>query len=793
MSLPTGTSLGPYQVLAPIGAGGMGEVYRAHDPRLGRDVAVKVLRGSVSEDAERLGRFEQEARAAGALNHPNVLAVFDVGRHDHTPYVVSELLEGETLAARMRLGPLPLRKALDYAVQAARGLAAAHGRGIVHRDLKPANLFVTDDGRLKILDFGLAKLAAEDEAAAAAAPAGEATRTTPPDTASGTLMGTAGYMAPEQLRGGPADHRADLFALGVVLYEMLFGRRAFKGETVAETMYATLALDPLERAATSRTLPEGLERVLRRCLEKRPDERFQSAGDLAFQLEALAAGSLDAAGPPVSTVALAAPRRLRRTLPLLALGALAAAALAVLAPRLGVPPPLDSLAVLPFENATGDAGLDYLCDGLTETLTNELAQIRDLKVRTRSAALPFRRQQEDPRAAGRQLNVAAVVVGTLSRRQDQVSISVELIDVAENRQLWGRQYRQRPLSDVLEVQADIAREVGGTLRSRLAGVAGRPPTRDPAAYDLYLRGRQQWNRFREDGFLKAIDYFGQAIERDPGFALAYTGMADAYSLLGIDAHRPPREVMPKARAAAQRALEIDPALPEAHNSLAVYALFHEWDWPAAARSLQRALELRPHYSDAHHFRSHYLQAVGRTEEGVEAARRALELDPLSPIASAELGFAHYLARRYDEALAQYQATLEMAPRFVFANWVRAQAYEQKGMHAQALAEVDEALRAAPEWVYLKNERACALAAAGREAEARQAVAALQASGQPLDPGIVAWVFAQMGDRDSAFRWLDTARRERSSALVWLRVEPKWDRVRDDPRFAALLKDMTPPR
>jgi eukaryotic-like serine/threonine-protein kinase len=787
MTLSPGTRLGPYEVLAPLGAGGMGEVYRARDTRLGREVAVKVLPAEVGASPERVRRFEQEARAAGALNHPGLLAVHDVGAHEGQPYIVSELLRGATLADGLAEGPLPLRKALDYAIQAAEGLAHAHAQGIVHRDLKPANVFVTREGRVKILDFGLAKLVRP----AAEASDDDDTRTSGPATTPGAVIGTVGYMAPEQVRGLEADQRSDLFALGAILFEMLTGRRAFKGETQADTMYAILREDPLEKG-TARALPPAVERLLRRCLEKGPEERFQSAGDLAFHLRSLSTEVDRGVERPLSAPAPAAaarPSGWRRGLAL----ALAAAVLALAA--LGVrswwpAARVASIAVLPFENVSGDPGIDYLADGLTETLTHELARIRDLEVRTRRSEQRFRRQRESPAAAGRQLDVEVVVVGTVTRREDQVSISVELVDVARDRQLWGQQYAQRRLTDVMDVQQEIAGRIVERLRGPSA--AGGPPTRDPVAYDLYLRGRQQWNRFREEGFLKAIDHFGAAIERDPGFALAHTGMADAYSLLAIDSHRPPREVMPRARAAARRALQIDAGLPEAHNSQAVYALFYEWDWPGAARSLERALELRPHYADAHHFRSHHLQAVGRAAESVAAARRALELEPLSPIVSTELGFAHYCARQYDAAVAQYTSTLEVNPQFVFARWLLAQAYAQQGRHAAAMAEIEKGLAVAPRWSFLRYELACAHAAAGRATEARRLVAELEEGPGYRDPGYAAWVYAQLGDHDAAFARLERALEERSSALVWLQVEPKLDGLRGDPRFAGLVRRMGPP-
>ncbi|MGH9366922.1 MAG: serine/threonine protein kinase, partial [Thermoanaerobaculia bacterium] len=523
--LTAGTRFGPYEILAPLGAGGMGEVYRARDTRLGREVAVKVLPASFSQDADRLRRFGQEARAASALNHPNILTIHDVGQQDGAPYVVTELLQGDTLRGHMAAGALAPRRALEHALQIAHGLAAAHERGIVHRDLKPENIFVTRNGRVKILDFGLAKLTE--------APGSTSQTNLPtagPATDPGVILGTLGYMSPEQVRGKASDARSDIFAFGAILYEMLSGRRAFQGDTAADAMSAILTKDPPELSATNRNISPGLDRAVRHCLEKDPERRFHSAHDLAFDLDALS----DASG--AAPQALRPARSWKRmALPIAAAAILALAVAAIWWRRSTTTgAALDSIAVLPFVNASKDPETEYLSDGITESIINSLSRLRELRVVARSSVFRYKGRDEDPQKAGRELNARAVVSGKVLQRGDTLSVQADLVDVGNGAQIWGDHY-DRKLSDILTVQEEIAKEISEKLRLRLTGEEKeklkKRYTESTEAYQLYLKGRYEWEKRTAAGLQQSTEFFQKAIEKDPAFALAYAGLADSYAVL----------------------------------------------------------------------------------------------------------------------------------------------------------------------------------------------------------------------------------------------------------------------
>jgi serine/threonine-protein kinase len=605
----------------------MGEVYRAKDPRLGRDVAIKVLPASFSQDADRLRRFEQEARAAGVLNHPNITAVYDIGTHEGAPYVVQELLEGETLRAVLAGAKLPPRKAIDYALQIAHGLAAAHEKGIVHRDLKPENLFVTKDGRIKILDFGLAKLIHTEEKSPITTLPTETAGTEP-----GVVLGTLSYMSPEQLRGQPTDTRSDIFSFGAILYEVLSGRRAFRGASAADTMSAILKEDPPDLSVTNQNLPPGLERIVRHCLEKNPEQRFQSARDLAFGLESLSdIRGLVAAGRP----APAASSRRRR---LLLLGAGVAVVLLALGGITWVRSrgkPIHSIAVLPFVDGSRDPDAEYLSDGITESVINSLSHLSQLRVTARSTAFRYKGRDVDPQKAGRDLNVRAVVSGNVSKRGDTLVIQADLMDVGNGSQLWGNRYN-RKLSDILSVQEEIAKEISEKLRLRLTGEEKEKLTKrytgNTEAYQFYLKGRYAWEKRTEGGLQQSIEYFQQAIEKDPSYALAYAGLADAYAVLPSYSILSPGESFPRARAAARKALEIDDGLAQAHTTLAMALGDYDNDWPSAEAEYKKAIALDGNYATAHHWYGLLLMApLGRFDEALTEMRRAAELDPFSAI------------------------------------------------------------------------------------------------------------------------------------------------------------------
>jgi TolB-like protein/Tfp pilus assembly protein PilF len=787
MAISTGTRLGPYEILAPLGKGGMGEVYRARDTRLGREVAVKVLPASLSTDPDRLHRFEGEARAASALNHSNILTVHDFGSERGAPYVVTELLDGETLRDRLSGGRLPARKALDYAAQVARGLAAAHEKGIVHRDLKPENLFVTKDGRVKILDFGLAKLTHPEASGAPLTQAPTETRGTEP----GVVMGTVGYMSPEQVRGQLADHRSDIFSFGAVLYETLTGERAFRGDTAVETMNAILKEDPPELARTVDEIPPSLERIVRRCLEKIPDERFQSARDLAFAL-----AETQIAPTAVGHISGPSPRR-GRLLVRSALGfaALLIALLAINAPKLrrqwmrtAEASRVRSLAVLPLENLSGDPEQEFFADGMTEALIADLGKIRALRVISRTSAMRYKGSKKSLPEIARDLDVDAIVEGSVLQSGGRVRITAQLIQAATDRHLWSESY-ERDLRDILTLQSDVAQAIAKEIR---IAVSPQEQARlaknrrvDPEAHRSYLLGRYWWNKRSAEGFQKALQYFEQAIAKDPTFAAAYAGLSDTYSSLGYYVLRP-REAFPKARAAAAKALELDDTLAEVHASFGNIAFVYDWNWVAAEKSLKRSIELSPGYAPAHHWYSLLLSALGRLDEASAEIRRALELDPLSLIMNHNVGLQLYYARRYDEAIEQYRKTLEMDPHFSITRLMLMYAYAEKGMFREAIAQAEgishsNAVRRAA--------LAYAYARAGDRPQALGLVAD-DTAGSERDhaaPEVIAIAYVGLGEKDEAFAWLEKSYEEHTSFATFLKPSPFFDPLRSDPRFAELLR------
>ena len=796
MALSAGTRLGPYEVLAPLGAGGMGEVYRARDTRLGREVAVKVLPAAFSADPDRLRRFEQEARAASALNHPNILTIYDVGTHDSAPYVVSEFLDGETLRERLAGATLPARKAMDYGIQIAEGLAAAHEKGIVHRDLKPENLFVTKDGRVKILDFGLAKLTQPEVASGALTEVPTATAGTEP----GVVMGTVGYMSPEQVRGQRADPRSDIFAFGAILYEMLTGRRAFRGDSAIETMNAILKDEPPEISASRPGLSPALDRVVRRCLEKSPEERFQSARDLAFALQETVSGT--AAAPPAT--ALPASRS-RSILWFTSLGLSLVALLVVLiATNAGglrgrlrgraTGPRIESLAVLPLENLSHDPEQEYFADGMTEELITDLAQIRSLRVISRTSVMAYKATKKPLPQIGRELNADAILAGSVQKSGDRVRITAQLIHAATDRHLWARSY-ERDLRDVLSLQGEVARAVTKEIRAavtpqeeaRLAKV--RPV--DPEAHELYLKGRYYWNKRTESDVRRGLEFFQKAIERDPAYALAYDGLSGAWLALGFYEGLSPRETFPRAKAAATKALEIDDGLAEARAALAMVNLLFEWNWAQAESEFKKTLELNPNYPAGHHWHAEFLTAMGRHEEAVAEARRARELDPLSLIINAWVGRQLYFSRRYDEAIAECRKTLELDTNFVPAHWLLGSALVQKARYPEAVAEFQEAVRLTEGSPRYLARLGHAYAVMGKLDEARRLLDQLVelSRHRHVSSYNLAVVALGLGERDRALGWLEKAYEERSSQMCFLKVEPLWDALRPDPRFHEVLRQV----
>jgi TolB-like protein len=750
----------------------MGEVYRSRDTRLHREIAIKVLPDHLAHDPAALVRFEREARAVAALTHPNILDVHDVGNEGGIAFLVTELLHGETLRERLRGTSLPWRSAAEIGHAIAEGLAAAHGRGVIHRDLKPENVFVTSEGGVKILDFGLARLEAVP---------GEPMSATPTDTQTGAIMGTAGYMSPEQVRGKRADARSDIFALGCILYEMVTGRRAFTGETVPEIQVAILRDEPDDPALHSRDLTEEARLIILRSLAKEPDARFESARDLAFALKVVGGPA-----PGENPLPTPSPRRSRRW-PLLVAGAavLAAAAVFLIPPGGGG---LDSLAVLPFVNASGDAGAEYLSDGLAEGLIQSLSRLQNVRVQAWTTVLKYK--GKEPLRAARDLGVRAILTGRILRRGDTLVAEAELVDVRRGTRLWGGKAPWK-IPDATAAE-EIAREVSRSLHATLpgedaAGVKRHAP--DPAAYDLYLKGRYSWNKRDEEGVEKSIALFQEAIGKDPGYALAFAGLADSYDLVAFYDTLPPKEILPKARYAAIRALELDPNIAEAQAVLADIQYQFDWNPPAAEEGFRKAIALNPSYAQAHQWYSNFLSVSKRFDESFAEIARARELDPLNIMFDIDAGLASYWAGQNDAAIRQLKQTVDLNANFFLAHFYLGLAQAGKRLFDQAIAEATAARRLEPNDPNPVMLYGYACAQAGRRPEALQALEDLRAMSERrfVSAFLVAGVYVGLGEKDNALQSLEKAYEERSGRLVYLGVLRAFDPLRSDPRFQDLVR------
>jgi serine/threonine protein kinase/tetratricopeptide (TPR) repeat protein len=711
LHLTAGTRLGAYEIVAPLGSGGMGEVYRAHDVRVGRDVAIKVLPQRLSRDDDARARLTREAKAVAAISHPNVLALYEFEQEGDLAYVVTELLEGETLRGVLARGPMPWRRAAEICASIADGLAAAHAKGIVHRDLKPDNVFITDEGLVKILDFGLARARPKPASAVDESHPTEKLHSDEIDSDT-NVIGTVGYMAPEQLRAEQATPATDLFALGCILFECVTGRGAFREETAIDTMTAVLRDDLPPLTQSGQRVPYELDRIAHRCVEKKPAARFQSARDLAFALRSLA-GSTDAEA--------LRPRR-RSWIPFaIAAAVLLTAVAAVLLARRGVNEPIRSIAVLPFVNDTRDPANDYLSDGVTEMLIEDLARIPGLSVVSRASVFRYKGREQTPQQVAGDLNVQAVLTGRIVKPQEELIISAELIDGRTNRHLWGERFNTK-LDDLSAAQAAISRKIAEQLRLELSGAPRH--TESGEAYRAYLHGRYELNKRTGEAFERAIRYFRDAIARDPEYARAWAGLADAHILQSIYNEAPPSTALPLAREAATKALSIDDTLAEAHTSLAYFEMNFGSDLSKAANEFERAIELNPSYATAHQWYSRCLVEMQRYDDAIREIRKAEALDPLSLIIIAELGGVYADAGRLDEAVAECKRALDLEPDFAFGHYVLAGAYLKQKKFNPAITE------AAIAWELGGDPRSLvrvglAQVAAGRRDEAEKTLATLE--------------------------------------------------------------------
>ena len=814
--------LSHYRILSKIGEGGMGEVYLAQDTNLDRRVALKILPVDVASDQSRMRRFVQEAKAASALNHPNIITIYEIEQNDSINFIATEFIDGETLRPRLS-GGMKVAEILDDAIQVASALEAAHAAGIIHRDIKPENIMVRRDGYIKVLDFGLAKLMEKGNSLTNP----EAATMPMVHTGAGTVMGTAVYMSPEQAKGANVDQRTDLWSLGAVMYEMLTGRVPFLGETPTETISLIIQKEPAPLARYVNEVPSELERIINKALTKNCEERYQSAKDLLNDLRSLkrklevdaeidrtvspelrgsslrstrgveqtpATISGAAAAPTVSNIQSGMkPYKLAA---LIAAVVAAIAVVAVLTYRRGTSAEgsIDSIAVLPFENRSSDAETEYLSDGLAESLIYRLSQLPNLRVTPTSVAFAYKGKQADGLKAGNELGVSAVLVGRITQRDDNLMISAELIDVRQNKLIWGEQY-DRKMADLLATQREIAREIVEKLRLKVSGeekALAKHYTESSEAYQLYLRGRFYWNKRTEEGMRKSLEYYQQSIEKDPSFALAYSGVSDAYDLLGAgDASgtMAPKDALPKAKAAALKALEIDNTLAEPHVSLAHVKYYYDRDFETAEREYKRAIELNPNYPMAPQWYSIFLMSFGRFDEALVQIRRAHELDPLSLPINMSLGWVLLTARQNDQSVEQLRKTLEMDPNFVLTHHRLGLAYEQQGKYEEAIAEFKQVIDLTSGKPVGTGALAHAYAMSGQRAEAQKILVQLleQSKVRFVSPTTIAMIYAAMGDKDQAFAWLEKADKERDGILVRIKVDSRLDSLRSDPRFAELVR------
>jgi serine/threonine protein kinase/Tfp pilus assembly protein PilF len=783
-----GQQVGPYKIHSLLGVGGMGEVYLAQDPRLDRTIALKILPTELASDPDRIRRFIREARAASGLKHPNVATIYEIGKSDEFHFIAMEYVEGRTLADKISGHPLPIAEIVDIGLQVADALDEAHRKGITHRDIKPANLMLTSREQVKILDFGLAKVTR---------PEGQALGSdisTVVKTETGAVMGTVQYMSPEQVLGKEVDHRTDIFSLGVVLYEMATGRLPFTGTSSSETMDRILHGQPEAIARFNYDVPAELDRIIRKCLEKDRERRYQSARELLTDLRNLKRDSESS----TRTVEGVEPRP-RSNVRNVAAGAIALAIAALLGITvylfMGRGKPIDSMAVMPFLNASADLSQEYLSDGITESLINSLSQLPNLKVLARTTVFSYKNRAIDPIKVGRELGVRAVLTGRVVERGGTLIIQADLLDVTDGSQLWGEQYH-RKLSDVLAVQEEIAKQISERLRLKLTGEDQKRLTRhhteNAEAYQLYLKGCYYWNKRTAESLNRGIEYFQQAIDKDPNYALAYAGLIDSYSLLGSSIGRlSPRETFSKAKAAAVKALDIDDTLAEAHAALALVILRYDWDWPAVEREIKRAIQLNPNYATTYQWYADYLVVMGRLDETIAQIKRAQELDPLSLIINTIVGLHLYQARQYDQAIEQCQKTLEMDPNFAQAHLALGMAYEQKARYEEAIAALQKATTLSPSNPFIVSALGHAYAVSGQPREAMKILHQLQDLSQRryISPHEMAIIYAGLGEKDQAFAWLEKAYADRVWRLPFLKVEPRFDSLRSDPRFQDLLRRM----